>query len=79
MLFSIPFSCVFSFNSYDSMLCVDFLLISMTTCMYQEEIRSPPSSMLTNQPNPNEAVMPVRGVDEIPKPPVVNRRESLHI
>lgn len=38
-----------------------------------EEIRSPPSSTLINQPNPNEAVMPVRGVDEIPKPPVVNR------
>uniref|UniRef100_A0A5B7B1B5 Putative axial regulator YABBY 1 isoform X2 n=1 Tax=Davidia involucrata TaxID=16924 RepID=A0A5B7B1B5_DAVIN len=38
-----------------------------------EEIRSSPSNLLINQPNPNEFVMPVRGVDELPKPPVANR------
>ncbi|XP_022759503.1 axial regulator YABBY 1-like [Durio zibethinus] len=41
-----------------------------------EEIRSSaPTNMLTNQPNPNDSVMPAirGGVEEIPKPPVVNR------
>ncbi|CAK7347877.1 unnamed protein product [Dovyalis caffra] len=39
-----------------------------------EEIRSgAPPNLLINQPNPNESVMPIRGVEEIPKPPVVNR------
>ncbi|KAL8114331.1 axial regulator YABBY 1-like [Apium graveolens] len=41
-----------------------------------EEIRSSPSNMLLiNQvPNPNESLMPVRGVDELlPTPPVPNR------
>jgi hypothetical protein len=37
-----------------------------------------PPSLMINQPNPNESVMPIRGVEEIPKPPVVNRREILH-
>ncbi|KAH8488435.1 hypothetical protein H0E87_024201 [Populus deltoides] len=32
-----------------------------------------PPSLMINQPNPNESVMPIRGVEEIPKPPVVNR------
>lgn len=37
--------------------------------------------MLMNQPNPNhESLMPVGGVDELPKPPVANRREiNYHI
>ncbi|KDP28784.1 hypothetical protein JCGZ_14555 [Jatropha curcas] len=40
-----------------------------------EEIRSAtPPNMLINQPSPNEPIMPVRGgVEELPKPPVVNR------
>ncbi|KAK4397464.1 UNVERIFIED_CONTAM: Axial regulator YABBY 1 [Sesamum calycinum] len=39
-----------------------------------EEIRnsSSPSNLLINQQNPNE-LMPVRGIDELPKPPVANR------
>ncbi|KAL0282941.1 UNVERIFIED_CONTAM: Axial regulator YABBY 1, partial [Sesamum angustifolium] len=39
-----------------------------------EEIRnsSSPSNLLINQQNPNES-MPVRGIDELPKPPVANR------
>lgn len=44
----------------------------------QEEIRSSPSNLLINQPNPNESLMPVRGIDELPKPPVANRREIMH-
>ncbi|XP_011033940.1 PREDICTED: axial regulator YABBY 1 [Populus euphratica] len=32
-----------------------------------------PPSLMINQPNPNESLMPIRGVEEIPKPPVVNR------
>lgn len=33
---------------------------------------------MNNQPNPNEtSIMPMRGgAEEIPKPPVVNRREN---
>ena len=34
--------------------------------------------MMINQPNPNESMMPVRveaDLEEIPKPPVVTRRE----
>ncbi|KAG8391637.1 hypothetical protein BUALT_Bualt01G0208100 [Buddleja alternifolia] len=39
-----------------------------------EEIRNSPSNLLMNQPNPNENLMPhVRGIDELPKPPVANR------
>ncbi|XWS35664.1 hypothetical protein CRYUN_Cryun20dG0016000 [Craigia yunnanensis] len=41
-----------------------------------EEIRSTaPPNMLINQPNPNDSAMPAirGGVEEIPKPPVVNR------
>ncbi|WRX08636.1 YABBY protein - like 1 [Theobroma cacao] len=40
-----------------------------------EEIRSAPPNMLINQPNPSDTVMPAirGGVEEIPKPPVVNR------
>ncbi|GKU88419.1 hypothetical protein SLEP1_g2688 [Rubroshorea leprosula] len=40
-----------------------------------EEIRSSPPNMLINQPNPSlDSFMPARvGVEEIPKPPVVNR------
>lgn len=46
--------------------------------LYQEDIRSPPPNMMINQPNPNESMMPVRvgaDLEEIPKPPVVARRE----
>ncbi|XP_021280198.1 axial regulator YABBY 1 [Herrania umbratica] len=40
-----------------------------------EEIRSAPPNVLINQPNPSDTVMPAirGGVEEIPKPPVVNR------
>ncbi|KAL6952148.1 Axial regulator YABBY 1 [Sarracenia purpurea var. burkii] len=38
-----------------------------------EEIRSSSSNLLINQPNPTESVTPVRGVDELPKPPAANR------
>ncbi|KAL2460832.1 Axial regulator YABBY 1 [Abeliophyllum distichum] len=38
-----------------------------------EEIRNSPSNLLINQPNPNESLMPIRGIDELPKPPVANR------
>lgn len=38
-----------------------------------EEIRNSPSNLLINQPIPNETLMPVRGIDELPKPPVANR------
>ncbi|XP_073029833.1 axial regulator YABBY 1-like isoform X1 [Primulina eburnea] len=39
-----------------------------------EEIRNSPSNMLNTQPNPNESfIVPVRGIDELPKPPVANR------
>ncbi|GAV71778.1 YABBY domain-containing protein [Cephalotus follicularis] len=38
-----------------------------------EDIRSAPSNMMLNQPNQNELMMPVRGIEEIPKPPAVNR------
>ncbi|OAY49336.1 axial regulator YABBY 1 [Manihot esculenta] len=40
-----------------------------------EEIRSAaPPNMMINQPNPNDPLMPVRGgMEELPKPPVVNR------
>ncbi|KAG6784655.1 hypothetical protein POTOM_010353 [Populus tomentosa] len=42
-----------------------------------EEIRNgAPPNLLINQPNPNELVIPIRGVEEIPKPPMVNRREK---
>ncbi|GAA0148959.1 hypothetical protein LIER_43029 [Lithospermum erythrorhizon] len=41
-----------------------------------EEIRNAPSNLLMNQANPNDLMMPIRGVDEfIPKPPVANKRE----
>ena len=46
--------------------------------LYQEDIRSSPPNMMINQPNPNESMMPVRveaDLEEIPKPPVVTRRE----
>ena len=46
--------------------------------LVQDEIRSSPSNMLLmNQPNPNESLMPIRGVDELPTPPVPNRRKIL--
>ncbi|OMP00631.1 YABBY protein [Corchorus olitorius] len=40
-----------------------------------EEIRSAPPNLLINQPNPNDSILPAirGGVEEIPKPPVVNR------
>ncbi|KAI5598463.1 hypothetical protein BDE02_02G133000 [Populus trichocarpa] len=39
-----------------------------------EEIRNgAPPNLLINQPHPNESVIPFRGVEEIPKPPMVNR------
>ncbi|CAA3000027.1 axial regulator YABBY 1 [Olea europaea subsp. europaea] len=37
------------------------------------EIRNSPSNLLINQPNPNESLMPIRGIEELPKPPVANR------
>ncbi|KAJ6675536.1 PROTEIN YABBY 4 [Salix viminalis] len=42
---------------------------------FLEEMRSGASSnLMINQPNPNESVVPIRGVDqEIPKPPAINR------
>ncbi|GER44849.1 YABBY-like transcription factor GRAMINIFOLIA [Striga asiatica] len=36
----------------------------------KEEIRNVP---IVNQQYPNESFMPVRGLDELPKPPVANR------
>ncbi|GAB4861915.1 Axial regulator YABBY 1 [Ancistrocladus abbreviatus] len=38
-----------------------------------EEIRSSSSNLLINQPIHNDPMMPLPGVDEISKPPVVNR------
>ncbi|KAL3833116.1 hypothetical protein ACJIZ3_007852 [Penstemon smallii] len=38
-----------------------------------EEIRNSPSNLMINQLNPNESMMPIRGMDELPKPPVANR------
>ncbi|CAK9186549.1 unnamed protein product [Ilex paraguariensis] len=38
-----------------------------------EEIRGSHTNLLINQPNPYESIMPVRGIDELPKPPVANR------
>ncbi|KAL6499390.1 Axial regulator YABBY 1 [Orobanche hederae] len=39
-----------------------------------EEIRSAPSNFLINQPNPNEPFMPVRVIDDLPKPQAVANR-----
>ncbi|KAI3449104.1 hypothetical protein Pfo_005769 [Paulownia fortunei] len=38
-----------------------------------EEIRNSPSNLLINQQNPNESLIPVRDIDELPKPPVAKR------
>ncbi|OWM64911.1 hypothetical protein CDL15_Pgr028628 [Punica granatum] len=39
-----------------------------------EEIRNAPTNMMINPPIPNESMMQLRGgIDDIPKPPVVNR------
>ncbi|XP_075475465.1 axial regulator YABBY 1-like isoform X1 [Primulina tabacum] len=38
-----------------------------------DEIRNSPSGLLMNQPNPNESLIPVRGLEDLPKPPVANR------
>ncbi|KAF8380476.1 hypothetical protein HHK36_027962 [Tetracentron sinense] len=38
-----------------------------------EEIPSPQSNLLINQPNSNDSVISVRGADENPRTPVVNR------
>ncbi|KAK4741312.1 hypothetical protein SAY87_024900 [Trapa incisa] len=39
-----------------------------------EEIRNAPTNMMMNPPVPNDSMMQLRGgMDEIPKPPVVNR------
>ncbi|XP_073045218.1 axial regulator YABBY 1-like [Primulina eburnea] len=38
-----------------------------------DEIRNSPSSLLMNQPNPNESLVPVRGLEDLPRPPVANR------
>lgn len=38
-----------------------------------EEIRSSSPNLLINQPSPNESFTPVRGFDELPKPPAANR------
>ncbi|KZV32848.1 axial regulator YABBY 1 [Dorcoceras hygrometricum] len=39
-----------------------------------DEIRiNSPSSLLMNQPNPNDSFLPVRGLEDLPKPPVANR------
>ncbi|KAL3616526.1 Axial regulator YABBY 1 [Castilleja foliolosa] len=40
---------------------------------YLDDIRSAPSNLLMNQANPNESFMPVRGIDDLPKPPTANR------
>ncbi|GAB4844342.1 Axial regulator YABBY 1 [Ancistrocladus abbreviatus] len=39
-----------------------------------EEIRSSPPNLVINQPIPNDPMMPLPGVDEVPKPPVVVNR-----
>ncbi|KAL6965038.1 Axial regulator YABBY 4 [Sarracenia purpurea var. burkii] len=45
-----------------------------------DEIRNSSPNLLVNQHNANDQpVMPVRGFDEIPRPPAANRREILHI
>ncbi|PIN20859.1 hypothetical protein CDL12_06449 [Handroanthus impetiginosus] len=38
-----------------------------------EDIKNSPSNLMINQHNPNESLVPVRGIDELPKPPVANR------
>ncbi|EPS63061.1 hypothetical protein M569_11726, partial [Genlisea aurea] len=38
-----------------------------------DDIRNLPGSHMMNQPNPSDSVMPLRGIDELPKPPVANR------
>ncbi|XP_073155868.1 axial regulator YABBY 1-like [Henckelia pumila] len=39
-----------------------------------DEIRNSPSSLLMNQPNPNESLLPVRrGLEDLPTPPIANR------
>ncbi|XP_073277267.1 axial regulator YABBY 1-like isoform X1 [Primulina huaijiensis] len=38
-----------------------------------DEIRNSPSGLLMNQPNPNESLIPVRGLEDLPQPPVANR------
>ncbi|XP_073038645.1 axial regulator YABBY 1-like isoform X2 [Primulina eburnea] len=40
----------------------------------RDEIRNSPSGSLMNQPNPNESLIPDRGLEDLPKPPVANRR-----
>lgn len=54
------------------------LTIPFLSLNVQEEIRSSPSNLLMNNPSPNEAMMPVRGIDDLPKPPAANRREIMH-
>ena len=42
----------------------------------QEEMPNPTPNFLINQTNATEFTMPPRGgVDELPRPPVINRRE----
>ncbi|KAB1225282.1 Axial regulator YABBY 1 [Morella rubra] len=38
-----------------------------------EGIRSAPPNIMITQPNPHDSVLPVRGAEETPKPPVVTR------
>ncbi|KAL8555892.1 hypothetical protein ACS0TY_003635 [Phlomoides rotata] len=38
-----------------------------------EEIRNSPSNMMMNQQNPNDSLLPVREIDELPKHPVAKR------
>lgn len=40
---------------------------------FLDEIRNSPSSLMNNQPNPHESPIPIRGIDDLPKPPVANR------
>ncbi|VFQ94618.1 unnamed protein product [Cuscuta campestris] len=38
-----------------------------------DEIRNTPPGLLMNPPNYNDSMLPIRGFDELPKPPVANR------
>ncbi|KAG6786660.1 hypothetical protein POTOM_008267 [Populus tomentosa] len=79
--------CYVHCNSCDTVLAVSVPCTSLyktvtvrcghCTNLLSEEIRNgAPPNLLINQPNPNELVIPIRGVEEIPKPPMVNRREK---
>lgn len=47
----------------------------------QEEIRNTPSNIVMNQHhqiNPDDSMLPVRDIDDLPKPPVAKRRKIDH-